>query len=43
MRAISRKGYLESALNGENGRETVVEILEHQVAGMILLDGIFSG
>ena len=35
--------YLEKTLNGENSRETVIKVLEHQVSRMILLDGIFGG
>ena len=34
--------HLKSTLYGKNGRETVIKVLEHQVAGMILLDGIFG-
>ena len=34
--------YLESTLYSKDGRESVIEVLEHQVAGMILLDGIFG-
>ena len=31
----------DQALDGKDGREAIIEVLEHQISGVIFLDGIF--
>ena len=42
MKKEAQVEHFAETLDGKDGRETIVEVLEHQISGVIFLDGIFS-